>query len=171
MLVVRCILFLLFAFNALGDPSVNLLAIGSVTAVLLIVYALLGNRIYKTWYLNVLELSFIVNLCILSLATLYIRSTGGNQNAVTFTSISIAFATFIGIVTYHLVQQIKHAPKLWRKVFPPNDTYKPIHPMDEDSDHEGIVQQNRPDLPDGCATITHINFRELLQEPYMKMDD
>ena len=112
MLLVRCILFFLFAFNALGDPSVNLLAISSVTALLPIVYAIFENRIYKTWYLNILELSFIANLCILALATLYIRSTGGNQNAVTFTSISIAFATFIGIVTYHSAQQIKSAHKM-----------------------------------------------------------
>ena len=104
MLLVRCALFLLFAFNALGDPSVNLLAIGSVTAVLLIVYAMLGNKIYKTWYLNTLELSFIFNLCILAVATLYIRSSGGNQNAVTFTSVSVAFATFTGIVIYHSAQ-------------------------------------------------------------------
>ena len=119
MLLVRCTLFLLFACNALEDPSVNLLAIGSVTAILLIVYALLGNRIYKTWYLNMLELSFIANLyiCILALATLYIRSTGGNQNAVTFTSVSIAFATFIGIIIYHSAQQIKHTSQLWKKLF------------------------------------------------------
>ena len=108
MLLVRCALFLLFTFNVLGDPSVNLLAIGSVSIILLLVYAQSGNKIYKTWYLNTLEQSFIANLCILSLATLYIRSSGGNQNAVTFTSISIAFATFIGIVIYHSVQQIKH---------------------------------------------------------------
>ena len=77
MLLDRCALFLLFAFNALGDPSVNLLAIGCVTAILPIVYALLGNRIYKTWYLNALELSFIINLCVLAIATLYIHSAGG----------------------------------------------------------------------------------------------
>ena len=126
MLLVRCILFLVFAFNALGDPSINLLAIGSVTIVLLIAYAVFGKRIYKTWYLNMLELSFIVNLSSLAFATLYIRSTGGNQNAVTFTSISIVFATFIGIVIYHLALRINHASKLWRRVFPQNSTYELI---------------------------------------------
>ena len=123
MLVVRCALFFLFALNAFGDPSVNLLAIGSITAILPMVYALLGNRIYKTWYLNTLELSFIVNLCILAVATLYIRSTGGNQNAVTFTSVSVAFATFVGIVIYHSAQQIKHGPQLCRRMSPRNDSY------------------------------------------------
>ena len=176
MLLVRCALFLLFAFNALGDPSVNLLAIGSVTATLPIIYAVLGNRIYKIWYLNTLEQSFIVNLCVLALATLYTRSTGGNQNAVTFTSISVAFATFIGIVIYHSVQQIKDTPQLWRKLFPRNETYELVPQTDEDSD--GVSPPSPPDPSDGCATVTHINLRDLLvnaqnelREPCMEMDN
>ena len=173
MLLVRCTLFLVFAFNALGDPSINLLAIGCVTAILQIVYALLGNRIYKTWYLNALELSFIVNLCILALATFYISSTGGNQNAVTSTSISVAFATFIGIVIYHSAQQIKHTPQLWRKLFPRNDTYELVPQNDEDS--EGASPPSPPDPSDGCKTVTHINLRELLvnelREPCMEIDN
>ena len=175
MLLVRCALFLLFALNALGDPSVNLLAIGSVTSILPIVYALFGNRIYKNWYLNMLELSFIVNLGILALATLYIRSTGGNQNAVTFTSISVAFATFTGIVVYHSVQQIKHTPQLWMKMFPRDDTYELV--PQTDSDPEVMHPPSPPDPSDGTATVAHIDLRELLenarnelQEPCMEMD-
>ena len=176
MLLVRCALFLLFAFNALGDPSVNLLAIGCATVILLIVYALLGNRIYKTWYLNALELSFIANLCVLAIATFYIRSTGGNQNTVTFTSISVAFATFIGIVIYHSAQQIKDTPQLWRKLFPRYDTYVLVPQTDEDSD--GVYPPSPPDPSDGCATVTHINLHDLLvnarnelREPCMDMDN
>ena len=179
MLLVRCILFLVFAFNALGDPSINLLAIGSVTIVLLIAYAVFGKRIYKTWYLNMLELSFIANLSSLAFATLYIRSTGGNQNAVTFTSVSIVFATFIGIVIYHLALRINHASKLWRRVFPQNSTYELIPQTDEDSDFEGIPPLSPPDPSDGSATVTHIDFRELidlnndieLREPCLEMAD
>ena len=176
MLLVRCALFLLFAFNALGDPSVNLLAIGTVTVILLIVYALLGNRIYKAWYLNTLELFFIANLCVLALATFYIRSTGGNQNAVTFTSVSVAFATFTGIVIYHSVQQIKQSPQLWRKMFPQDDTYELV--PQTDSDPEGVHPPSPPDPSDGTATVAHIDLRDLLEiarnelrEPCMEMDN
>ena len=178
MLLVRCALFLLFAVNALGDPSVNLLGIGFVSAILLIVYALLGNRIYKTWGLNTLELSFIANLCTLALATLYIRSSGGNQDAVTFTSTGIAFATFIGIVIYHSVQQIKHSPQLWRKIFPHYDTYVLVPQTDENSDLEGVPPPSPPDPSDGTATVAHINIRDLLhlaanelREPCLEMDN
>ena len=175
MLLVRCALFLLFAFNVLGDPSINLLAVVAVTAILPIVYALLGNRIYKTWYLNTLELSIIANLCILALATFYIRSTGGNQNAAAFTSISVAFSTFTGIVIYHSVQQIKHTPQLWRKMFPPNDTNKLV--PQTDSDPEGVYPPSPPDPSDGTATVVHIDLHDLLvsarnelQEPCIEID-
>ena len=161
MLLVRCMLLLLFAFNALGNPSVNLLAIGCVTALLGIVYALLGNRIYKTWYLNTLELSFIVNLSILALATLYIRSTGGNQNAVTYTSISVAFATFIGIVIYHSAQQIKNTPQLCRRMFPRNNSYERFP---QNLDLENTAPPSPPDPSDGSATVAHINFPDLLAQ-------
>ena len=169
MLLVRCVLFLIFAFNALGDPDINLLAIASVTGMLLIFYALFGNRIYENWYLNVLELSFIANLCVIAIATLYIRTrtTRGNQNAVTFISISIAFATFIGIITYHLVQQIKDTPRLWRRMLPRNDTYEIVPYTNE---LEGTAPLSPPDPSYSYATVTHINFHEL-REPCMEMDD
>ena len=62
----------------------------------------------------------MVNLSVLALASLYIRLTGGNQNAVTVTSVAIAFATFTGILIYHSVQQIK-ATRLWRRLWLRND--------------------------------------------------
>ena len=92
MLLLRFVLFLISAVNALGDPSVNLLAIA--TAAILTLPTILGCRIYKTWSLGLLETSFFINLAILAVATLYIHPSGGNQNAVTFTSVGIAFATF-----------------------------------------------------------------------------
>ena len=95
MLLLRFVLFLISAVNALGEPSDNLLAIA--TATKLTLSTILGSRIYKTLSLGLLETSFIINLAILAVATLYIRPTGGNQNAVTFTSVGIAFATFMGL--------------------------------------------------------------------------
>ena len=116
MLLLRLVLFLISAVNALGDPGINLLAIA--TAAVLTAPTIVGFRIYKTWSLGLLETSFILNLAILAVATLYIHLTGGNQNAATFTSIGIAFVTFVGIVIYHFVQQIK-GTRLWRRLYLP----------------------------------------------------
>ena len=115
MLLLRFVLFLIFTVNALGDPSVNLLATASTTVAILTLLAIYKTRIYKMRSLSLLETSFILNLTILAVTTLYIRLTGGNQNAATFTSVGIAFATFTGIVIYHSVQQIK-GTRLWRRV-------------------------------------------------------
>ena len=156
MLVLRCLLFLVFAFNTFGDPSINLLCIGSASAVLLILSALLGNSIYKTFFVNSLELSFTSNLCSVVIATLYIRSAGGNQNAVTFTSISVAFVTFLGIVVYHLVQQIKAAPQWWRRLHPSRGyNYNPDQLIVADSEPQGT----RP----STATVAYININEIVR--------
>ena len=66
MLTLRCLLFLVFAFNTFGNPSINLLCISLTSAVLLILSTLLGNKIYKSVFTNFLELSFNSNLCIVA---------------------------------------------------------------------------------------------------------
>ena len=156
MLLLRCILFLTFSFNVLGDPNVNLLCIACSTAILYILHALFGNRIYKSWPLAILELSFITNLCILAIATLYTRSSHGNQNAVTFTSIGIALATFIGIVVYHVVEQIKKVQRWWWKVFPSQrDDYDPIRPTGTSDSYPNRTH------PSAAPTVSYLDIREL----------
>ena len=73
-------------------------------------FALFG-KVYKSWYLNALELSFILNLGILAVATYHVSLSGGNQAAVAYISVGIAFFNFVGIIIYpHLhPNQIKSA--------------------------------------------------------------
>ena len=106
LLLLRCALFLAFAFNISGDESVNLLVISSATLGIFVGYALLG-RVYKSWYLNALEVSFILNLGILAAATYHVKQSGGSQAAVVYTSVGVAFLTFVGIITYHIYIRIK----------------------------------------------------------------
>ena len=109
LLFVRCALFLVFAFNISGNDSVNLLVICSATFGIIVGFALSG-MVYKSWCLNALELSFILNLGILAVTTIYVKVSGGSQAAVAYTSVAIAFLTFVGIVIYHISLQIK--PKI-----------------------------------------------------------
>ena len=106
MLLVRCALFLGFAFNVSGNDSTNLLVISSTVIGIIVGFALSG-MVYKSWYLNALELSFILNLAILAVATYHVNQSGGSQTAVAYTSVGIAFLTFVGIVTYHIYLRIK----------------------------------------------------------------
>ena len=163
--------FLNSAVNALGDPYVNLMAIISATFAILALPTILGSRIYKTWSLSFLETSFFINLAILALATLYIQHSGGNQNTATLTSVSVAFATFTGIVIYHSVQQIK-VTRLWRKVCLRHD-YMRVSLTDVDTESE-----DPPDSPvefvymSGSApTQTVVDIRDSeLREPCMATD-
>ena len=165
MLLVRCILFLISALNTLGDPNTNLLCIACATAVLHILHVLSKNKIYKTWFLTILELSFNTNLCILAIATLYTRSSlaASNQTAVSFTSISIAFATFIGIVIGHSVQQTKEAPQWWRRVFPLQRVSCDLFYRGSDSEPESVHQPNLPDQSGDSPTVTYLNLHEIAQ--------
>ena len=165
MLQLRLVLFLISAVNVLGDPSVNLMAIASITTAVLTFPTKLGSRIYKSWSLGLLETSFIFNLTILAVATLYLRPTGGNQNAATFTSISIAFATFTGIVIYHSAQQLK-GTRLWRRLcLRPEYVRVPLTDLDSGpEDPPDRVFISRP-----APTQTVVDIRAL-REPCMATD-
>ena len=122
LLVLRFVLLLVFALNYQRDPNINLLAILLGAAVLQL-WMLVSGGVYKNWCLDALEGSFVLNLIILVGATMYINITNGNnyvqyeenQLAVGYTSVSTALATFIGILVYHIFQQLRHT-KLWKKV-------------------------------------------------------
>ena len=113
LLLLRCGLYLVFAFNVSGESSTNLLAI-SLAVLGVTVILLFTGSVYKNWGLNVLEISFIVNLGILAAATYHVTvvSQKGNSQVhgsqvATYISISVAFLTFLGILLGHIYLQIK----------------------------------------------------------------
>ena len=114
LLVLHFVLLLVFALNPQQDLNINLLAI-LVGAGILQLWAWVSHGVYKNWFLDALEGSFTLNLTILGAATHYVNHSGGDQLAVGYTSVSIAFATFIGILCYHIFQQVRHT-KLWKKM-------------------------------------------------------
>ena len=159
LLVLRFALYLIFAYNVLGDPSINLLAITS-TAMGLAILASLTVNIYKNRYLTALEMSFILNLGILAAATQYIHSVGGNQTAVTLLSISVAFVTFVGVIIYHIYLQVK-VTKLWTWL------HRAAGPRDPTSIHvqTTLTEYNREEIlnaQSAVATRTWIQLREPL---------
>lgn len=58
--------------------------------------------VYNNPLLDLLETSFLVNLSVLTYFTLYISVDGGKQSALFYVSSSIVFATFLGILAYHI---------------------------------------------------------------------
>ena len=117
LLVLRFFLLLVFAFqfNPQQDRvSINLLAV-LVGMGILVVWAWISGGVYRNWYLDALEGSFVLNLIILVGATCYVKLAGGNQLAVGYTSVSIAFTTFIGILMFQLANVTNITQYLKRK--------------------------------------------------------
>ena len=122
LLVLRFSFLLAFALNSQQDPSINLLAI-LVGAGILQMWVLISGGVYTNWCLDALEGSFALNLIILVGATLYNNVNHSRdqsawhtrQLAAGYTSLSISFVTFIGILAYHIFYQLKHT-KLWKNV-------------------------------------------------------
>ena len=82
---------------------------------ILVVWAWVSGGVYKNWCLDALEGSFALNLIILTAATYHVKLSGGNQLAVGYTSVSIAFATFIAILVIQLANVTGTTQYLKRK--------------------------------------------------------
>ena len=74
------------------------------TALILLSRTATGD-VYKKRYLSIWKNSFFINLIILSLITLYIQASGGNQAALVYTAVGITFSQFIAIVSYHVLMK------------------------------------------------------------------
>ena len=117
-LLMRCVILITFTLNALGEPSINLLTISSVSLGLVSIFGIAGG-IYTRRLIDVLEISFIVNLGMFSAATYHIRDTGGNQATVANISISISFFTFVGVLialVYQRLKKVQSIQTLFKKV-------------------------------------------------------
>ena len=122
LLVLRFVLLLVFAYNPKQDHSINLLTVVVGTGSLQL-WALVSGGVYKNWCLDALEGSSMLNLTILAAATYHVKLSKGNQLVVGYMSVTIALVTFIGILTYHSLQQLRNT-KLWKRVTKLNFKFK-----------------------------------------------
>ena len=105
-LMLRCVLFLVFASNSLGDPSTNLLAIVTITLATVVFTQLLKGRVYTNWWVDLLEAVFMLNLGVLSAGTFYTMFTGGNQHTLAHISVGISLTLLVIILLFHLRKQV-----------------------------------------------------------------
>ena len=153
-LLLRCFLFLVSAFNVSGDKnSANLLAISIIVIVSFVVFGLSG-RVYKSWCLNALELSFLLNLGVFTACTYHVSLTAGDQAAITYTSVGVSFTTFVGIVAYHAYLRLKP----WKPQCTIWTTKEKDRTCDENIEENGTIEyhqlQTRPRV---TTTIVDLN--------------
>ena len=141
--------------NAAGGHGINLLVVCSVIAGL----SVIKGRVYESRYNDFLESSFILNLWIFSLATLYVTEEKFYethrriqiQHILSSVSVGTAFVCFIGIVTFHTYQRMKET-KIFHKLYMCNNRiYR------NQSDETKFGEQSLE-----IITNTSVNLRELL---------
>ena len=110
MLLLRTILFAAFAGNVFGKPEINLFAV-DLGIFLLLTYLWNAGRVYKKYTWNITESFYLLNLAILTTATLLLKSSGEpsstSQEIVTDIMVGTAFAVFCAIVLYHLYVSLR----------------------------------------------------------------
>lgn len=112
----------LFVMNSLIPSHIDVffrmkMLITAVTFVLVISLACISPKgVYKKWPLNILELSFYLNLCLTSGFLGLTRNYNKNKNSrVVYSSVSIAALTFVGILVYHSYTRI-NSTKVWKMI-------------------------------------------------------
>ena len=108
LLLLRVILLPPVAFAHSYDGSVNLLAVSTVVIAIL-TWAWMAGGIYENRWLDVLEVSIMLNLGILTAATYYYKMHVNESPVyVSLTSLGVVFLTFIGIMAYHVHLTLKN---------------------------------------------------------------
>ena len=105
LLLVRVIFLPIFSTNFTNNPAINLLAVKVMSSIILTYLSFIGG-IYKSTLNNILELASVLNLLLLSSATLYVLYTGYSRTTTTYVSTGSAFIIFIILILYHVGQQL-----------------------------------------------------------------
>ena len=105
-LMLRCVLFLIFATSAFRNSSATSMAVTTSLLTVAFLTRVITGRIYKNWYVDILEGLFLLNLGILSVATSHNMMTDGNQQPVANISGAISLVLFLLILAYHVFKQI-----------------------------------------------------------------
>ena len=110
LLLLRFLLYLVFALNVLGDPRINLLSINSII-VILFTFQIVTERkckIHNNELNNIFDAVSLLNLAGLTITTSFVTDSENkhSQNVVAYNIIStgIAFVTFLAILVYHVYQ-------------------------------------------------------------------
>ena len=111
LLLARVIFLPVFFINFTNNPGINLLTVAIMSSILLAYFAFVGGA-YKSMLINSFEIVSLLNLLLLSVATLYDIFIGQSRIISTYISTAFAFIIFTILVLYHAGQQLLSLKKL-----------------------------------------------------------
>ena len=106
LLLARIALLVIFSLNRKNNPTINIFSIALFSNFLL-AWLYLSGWVYESWLNNCLELIFLLNLSLTSTTILFedAESNESRSSAVIYTSTTITFVIFIGLILYHAQKQ------------------------------------------------------------------
>ena len=110
LLLIRVIILMIFTLNQTNNPAINLLTI-LVMSFALATYASYVH-VYKNWLYNILEITSLLNLGLLSATSFYQLLNDSGLILTTSVSISAAFITFTFILLFHATLQLMSSRKI-----------------------------------------------------------
>ena len=165
--MLRWVLMLTFVLGE--DFNVSLLAICTVCTLLLSIIGVSGG-IYNSRWLDLLEVSFIVNLLLYSVGTYHARATvGGPSRSVvlTFLSVGSAFLIFVLVVCVLLYQRLQKACnwEFLKRLKKPNKQIDVSESLKSDS---GISCANSVELRQPTSQTYHLMRFSKLRETLLE---
>ena len=136
MLLLRLVLFAVFSADTLGNPNINVFAVGT-SVITVHLYQIYVGRLYKNWVNWYLEGFYSCNLLVFSMAVLFLNASQGSSEALACVMVGSAFLVFCLIVVWHFNQQTRaisrageRLKQLWtsRKRRQAEDTQEPPDP-------------------------------------------
>lgn len=113
LIFVRVVLYMVYSINIAGDPSINLLA-NVIITLLILVHLMVIGKVYKSKVLGTLEFTFLLNLMVLSICSLFAIHINSGQEIITNISVLFNLVLFGGIVIAHTYQVVKSTKVLQR---------------------------------------------------------
>ena len=108
LLVIRLVVLIAFSLNRANNPAINLFIISIISfALILFLYA--TRWVYKSVINNCLEITFVLNLGILSTSILFDMANNKRSLIMVQLSAGLAFALFTLITLYHAQEQFLHS--------------------------------------------------------------
>lgn len=163
-LLLRCVV--LSTIAGADNATYGLIATSVLCLVLISIIAL-SRGIYSKKRIDILEVSFITNLGILSIVTYHFQLTGNRSNSVVlaYLSVTIAIVTFCWIITFRVIKRIKvfreASEKMTSKINKPPRKESSSVEMDGSSETSVATSQNLVMMEDN-------SFQLELREPLLE---
>ena len=179
MLLLRTVLFAVFAGNVFGKPEINLFVV-DLGIFLLLIYLWNAGRVYKALVWNITESFYLLNLAILTTATLLLKSLGEpsstSQEIVTDIMVGTAFAVSCAIVLYHFYVSLRNMrlmSTIWSVLRNKRTaTATVVATASTTASATAAAHGSSSDVPvqPGNPSVSYINFSEL-REPLILCSD